>query len=239
MANSTLSPSVADLQDCLIGWAKETRSTGTKFALLFADLDGVSSTWDGMTTQITVAAQFWPTGRVARIKNVNPLLAPSIAPLNTTTDYFLIRDTATIYRLASSYANAIAGIALPVPTIAVGNYNLYVEPAPDWTMAEVVEAEINHPLYSRFEIPATLPAPTVAGSVVTLDIEIATITNTSGSVFRYNAIALIKGGGAVGTTTGTLTNLGALKTGGVAYTVAISPGGLPRKITYNRTAKAA
>jgi hypothetical protein len=188
--------------EALIGWAERLRSGGTKFALLNAPLGSAGVTFAGGVG--TIAAQTWATGARVRIGTVN-IFAPSIAPLNTTTDYFLIRDSATNYRIASTAANANNGAALAPPDMAGGNYAIELAaPSTAWTIAELAAIELTHPQYDRLVVPATLPAVTFAGVIAQLDLNLAVIANSNAAPYAYNAIAIIKGGGAKGTSTGTL-----------------------------------
>ena len=190
--------------EALIGWAEKLRTASSKFILLNVPTTSTGVAFSG-NVGTTAAAQTWTTGTRVRFNLVNLFGAPSIAPLNTTTDYFLIADSATTYRIASTAANAASGTALTVPDFATGNYNLgLAQPTADWSVAELVAYELTHPQYDRLEVPATLPAVTYTGNVAVLELALSVITNSSATPFAYNAIAVIKNGGADGTTTGTV-----------------------------------
>lgn len=196
-----VSPALAT--EGLIGWAEKLRSGNTKFALLNAPSAAAAVTFAGGVG--TVAAQTWTTGMRVRFRLDNFFGGTSIAPANTTTDYFLIRDSATAFRVATSSANATAGAAIAVPDFGAGNYSLELaKPSANWTLTELAAAELVHPQYDRLSVPTTLGSVVMAGAIAQLDLNLASITNTDATPYAYNAIALIKNGGAKGTTTGTL-----------------------------------
>lgn len=74
------------------------------------------------TDVITVAsnAEKWITGRKVRISTTTTLPGGLVAA----TDYYVIRDSATAIRLASSLANAIAGTAINITTAGTGTHTL-------------------------------------------------------------------------------------------------------------------
>jgi hypothetical protein len=198
-----MAASAALATEGLIGWAEKLRSGNTKFALLNAPSVAAAVTFAGGVG--TVAAQTWTTGLRVRFRSDNFFGGASIAPANTTTDYFLIRDSATAFRVATTAANATAGTAIAVPDFGAGNYSLELaKPSANWTVAELVAVELVHPQYDRLVVPTTLGAVVMVGAIAQLDLNLATITNTNATPYAYNAIVLIKNGGAKGTATGTL-----------------------------------
>jgi hypothetical protein len=187
----------------LIGFAEKLRSGNTKFALLNAPSTAAAVTFTGGVG--TVAAQTWTTGTRVRFRLDNFFGGASIAPANTTTDYFLIRNSATAFRVATTAANAASGQSIAVPDFGAGNYSLELaKPSANWTVAELVAVELVHPQYDRLVVPTTLGAVVMVGAIAQLDLNLATITNTNATPYAYNAIVLIKNGGAKGTATGTL-----------------------------------
>ena len=186
--------------EALIGWAKELRTNSTKFVLL--NVPAQSTGISFANSQGTAAtAQTWTTETRVRLALINIFSTVSISPLNTTTDYFLIRDSATSYRLAANAANAANAIEMAVPDIAAGDYNLVLStPSADWAVAELVAYELTHPQYDRLSVPTTLPNVTYTGSVAKLELALSVIANTNAAAYEYNAIAVIKNGGIKGST---------------------------------------
>lgn len=216
MANLSLPVSTSMATYGCTGWASALYTAGAGFMLMTVPTDiEVDFTASSTTNQITVAAKTWQTGLRIRIVDVGAT-GPSISPLATGTDYFLIRINATTFQLASSYANAQTPTPIALPNISSGAYGITVQaPSESWSIAELTDNEISHPLYTArplFPAPGSLPAPVVAGSNVSIDVLIATVNNTDAATYTYNAIALLLAPGAVGNTSGvTVVNAGRLE----------------------------
>jgi hypothetical protein len=218
-----------------VGAAEKMRSDGVVFALLNVPAGQTGCSFDGSTDLITLSAsQTWPTRTPVRFEPSNPFGSPpSISPLTTGTDYWLIRVSGTTFQVASSLSNAIAGTFIQLPTVAANSYNVIVQkPAETWSIAELIHWEINHPIYTtRLEIPSSLPGPTVNGSVASQRLVLSTINNTDPATFTYNAIALIDGSATIGDTSGQVLSANLQESGFSAYSVSIAQGE-QREISY-------
>jgi hypothetical protein len=179
------------------GWADWMANQNCMFALLSVPTGSTGCSFDSGTDQITIAtAKTWPTKTKVQFIDPNGGVfgaPPSLSPLAVSTDYYLIRDSSTTFKIAASRADAIAGTFIQLPTIASGSYNVVVQPPSDtWPITELVDWEITHPLYvSRFSFPFTVPNPVSIGGISTQTILVTTIDNTSAQVFEYNAIAIL------------------------------------------------
>jgi hypothetical protein len=238
MATNTITTSIEEAKLAVTGWAEKLRADNTRFALLSVPTGQSAATFNSSNGEVTVAAaQTWQTGDRLRIVNTNPFGAPSLSPLAVSTDYWAIRVSGTVFKLASSKANAISGTALSVPEITSSSYYALAAAAPTylWPVADLVGYEISHPAYTnRYSVPISLPNPTVSSNVATLNFELATISHSDGTALAYNAIALIKGGSTtIGNTTGTVLNAGRLTTA-----ISIAGGEAPRLIQYGYSVEA-
>lgn len=220
------------------GAAEKMRSEGCVFALLNVSAGQTGCSFEGSTDLITLSAsQTWQTYTRVRLEPSDPFGSPpSIAPLTTGTDYWLIRVSGTTFRVASSYANAGSNTYIELPTVAADNYNVIAQkPSETWPIAELINWEISHAVYTtRLQIPSgTLPAPTVAGSIASQRLILSTVNNTDPATFTYNAIAVIDGSATVGNTTGTCISANLQESGfpPSAYAVSIAQGE-QREISY-------
>jgi hypothetical protein len=239
MADITAKVTTALASVWATGAAEKMRSNGVVFALLNVPAGQTGCSFSASTDLITLSAsQAWPTRTRVRFEPSNPFGSPpSISPLTAGTDYWLIKvgESTTEFQVASSLSNAIANTFIQLPTVAANNYNVIVQkPAETWPIAELVHWEINHAVYtSRFEIPVSLPNPTVSGSISSQRLVLATIDNTDAATFTYNAIALIDGSATPGNTTGTVLSANLQESGfpPSAYSVSIAQGE-QREISY-------
>jgi hypothetical protein len=222
-----LSP--AQAIDWCIGAAERHLTDNCKWALLNVPTGSSGAEFNG--TQATLATgQTWQTGTRVRVSQINSF-ATGLAPLALNTDYWVVRTSATVFGLASSRSNALAGTTITLPTITNDtDFGLAAAaPDPTWPLAEIVAYELSHALYTtRYSLPNTLPTPIVTGNTANLDAELATITSTDPTPIVYNAFAIIKNGSsAISNTSGTLLNARSL-----ASAVTINSGDAPRLISY-------
>ena len=71
----------------------------------------------------------WCTGTDARLTSTGTLPAVGASTLQPGVDYFLIRVSATVFQLASSLANAMAGVAINMTDAGTGTHTLTVTAA--------------------------------------------------------------------------------------------------------------
>lgn len=188
----------------LLGWYNELSVVrNIKLALLNAPIGATFFTSDGSNIATTPPSD-WLTGTRVRIELTGILPLP-IAPLTTTTDYWLIRQSSTSFRLASSFANAMALTSMPIPTIGSA-YQLKAQTVREWSGPELARWEVIHAAYpARFLLKpiAQLPPVVSNSGVKSLEIIRETIDNTTGIPLTYNTIALWENGTSVpGTTAG-------------------------------------
>jgi hypothetical protein len=235
MADTNLSIGSTLARAIARGGAIELNAQGGVFALLNMPFGSIGCSFASGTNQITLATgQTWPTRTKVRFlaAGISP---PSLAPLALGTDYWLIRISSTVFGLATSLANAIAGTATALPTIASGNYTVnVVEPSAADTVADLIGFEVSHPVYTaRFPAPiaSALPIATVTGGIAKQLILAGEILNTDAAVREFNAIAIIGGGNTtIGNTGGTVIEANIFKSfNGFAFSV------LPISIPQNET----
>lgn len=109
---------------------------------------GVSNPFTANTIndQLTVATQF-STGQEVQFSTTGTLPAPLVAA----TSYYVIRVDATHIRIATSYANAVAGTYIDITTVGVGTQTIesFTSPSPGVTVGvpgQLQLAQINsHP----------------------------------------------------------------------------------------------
>jgi hypothetical protein len=215
MTNSSIKVGQKLAEYAVRGWAAWMNSQYCLFALLNVPTGSTGVAFDSGTDQITLAAaQTWPTKTKVRFFDPNGGIfgaPPSLSPLAVGIDYYLIRDSATTFKVAATRSDAIAGTFIQLPTIASGSYNVAVQaPSSSWTVAELVDWEITHPLYTaRYTFPYSVPAAVSASGVSTQTVLVTTIDNTSAAAFEYNAIAILhNASGTIGDTAGEIVNAG-------------------------------
>jgi hypothetical protein len=208
MTNSSIAVNKKLAEYAVRGWANWMANQSCVFALLKVPIGSIGCSFDSGTDQITTAAaQTWLTK--TKVRFVDPSGGifgppPSLSPLSVSTDYYLIRDSSTTFKVAASRADAIAGTFIQLPTIASGSYNVVVQtPNDTWPIAELADWEITHPLYTaRYSFPYSVPAPVSTGGISTQTILVTTIDNTSAVTFEYNAIAILDDAGSAPGDTG-------------------------------------
>ena len=140
--------------------------------------------------------QDWITGTAVKISFVGVGPQPSISPLNTNSTYWLIRSSATSFKLAYSFSEAIAQVSIAIQPISEG-YQIKCEPAYNLGPSQLAKWEPIHPAYSsRIALMtiANLSPIIITGNVATLEVAKIDLTNASGLPLTYNAIVLWAGG---------------------------------------------
>jgi hypothetical protein len=233
MADTNLSIGSTLARAIARGGAIELNAQGGVFALLNVPFGSIGCSF--ASNQITLAtAQTWPTRTKVRFlaAGISP---PSLAPLALGTDYWLIRISSTVFGVATSLANAIAGTATALPTIASGNYTVnVVEPSASDSVADLIAFEVSHPVYTaRFPAPiaSALPVATASGGVAKQLVLEESIFNSNAATLSFNAIAIIGGGNTtIGDITGTVLQANVFKLfNGFTYSLA------PIDIALNET----
>jgi hypothetical protein len=176
----------------LYGWHHDlTVARSVRLALLNVPVGTAFFTSDGDLIT-TTTPQDWISGTRVRIEFVGSGTPQTIAPLETGTDYWLIRVGATTFRLADLFEEALSSSIRSIPTIAAG-YQLRVQKPREWDGAELARWEVSHAAYpARFSLkPQSLLLPPIQNSgVLNLEILRESIENTTGIPLTYNTIAL-------------------------------------------------
>jgi hypothetical protein len=227
----------------LYGWYNELSVVkNVRLALLNAPVGTAFFSSDGSDITTTVPKD-WLTGTRIRLEFVGSGTPGAIVPLTTTTDYWLIRQSSTSFRLASTFANAIGLTSMTIPTIGTG-YQLRVQKVREWSGAELARWEVIHAAYpARFVLPplSQLPPTVFNSGVMSLQIIRETIENTTGIPLTYNTIALWENGTLVpGNTAGNGLSVTMLETtvGANVLPSSVTIDALrSRRITYSLTQK--
>lgn len=144
-AAATTAPCVGVLVD-VIGYYRVTTVTtttaqGTTNTLAFGDTFTADASTDTMTwTSVTNRPSNILTGTRIRLTTTTTLPAP----LATATDYYYIKVSDTTYRLATTYANAIAGTQINITDAGTGTHTL-VRLLPRYTNGAGVQAIFFNP----------------------------------------------------------------------------------------------
>ena len=243
MADTTLTISEELAKTIARGGAIELHTRGAVFALFDVPTGTVGCAFDGATDQITLAsAQTWPTRTKVQFVQAGFGSPPSIAPLTTTTNYWLIRDSSTLFKVAASLADAAAGTFIQLPTVASGSYDVVAKlPGGDDAIADLTPFEVSHAIYtSRYAVPsgASLDAATATGGVARQPILATQLNNTNAATLTFNCVAIIDGSSTIGDTSGTLIDADLLQTFSgfnfIPAPVSVAQGEI-RDLTYNLT----
>jgi hypothetical protein len=226
MADTNLSIGSTLARAIARGGAIELNAQGGVFALLNVPFGSIGCSFSSSTNQITLdAAQTWPTKTKVQF-SASGFSPPSLSPLALGTNYWLIRISSTVFAVATSLANAAAGTATALPSIATGNYTVnVVEPSAADAVADLIAFEVSHPVYTA-RLPApnagALPAATASGGVAKQLVLDSSIFNSNAATLTFNAIAIVSGGNtAIGNTGGTIIQADVFKTfNGFTYSVA-------------------
>lgn len=242
MADTTLTISENLAKVIARGGAIELNAIGAYFALFNVPTGSSACSFSGTTDQITLGtAQDWITKTKVRFTQVG-FSPPSLSPLTTNTDYWLIRDSSTLFKVAASLADAEAGTFIQLPTISSGEYSVAAKaPSGADAISDLTPFEVSHAVYTaRYAAPngGSLEAVTASGGVARQPILVTQINNTDPATLTFNCVAIIDGSGTIGDTTGTLIDADLLQTfNGFAFTpapVSVAQGEI-RDITYNLT----
>lgn len=193
MQNLRVSPAMALY--ALEAWQKDLVLRDVKLALLNAPVGTAFFSSDGSDITTTTPKD-WLTGTRVKLEFVGSGTPGAIVPLTTTADYWLIRQSSTSFRLASTFANAIGLTSMTIPTIAAG-YQLRVQAVKEWSGVELARWEVIHASYpSRFILKplAQLPLAVSNSGVISLEIIRETIENLTGLPLTYNTIVLWENG---------------------------------------------